>query len=127
MIMLAFIPWYICWAWLLNRYDFKPLEVMLLFGLTGLVAESTYDGVVNLGDLAGVGMWVFVYGLMVYLPALTVPEDRQAEPVNWYHLPVAIFLPLMFVIPFTFWVLYRLFELVLRRSPPWESSIRRGK
>ena len=28
--VLAFIPRFICWAWLLGRYDFNPLKVMLL-------------------------------------------------------------------------------------------------
>ncbi|MGD2163289.1 MAG: hypothetical protein PVG04_09350 [Anaerolineales bacterium] len=105
--VLAFIPWFICWAWMLGRYDFRPLEVMLLFGLTGLYAESTLDSVVNVEDLAGVGMWVFIYGLMVYLPALSVPSKREGQPPRWYDVPLAIFLPLIFVIPLVAWIIYR--------------------
>lgn len=112
--VLAFIPWFICWAWLLGRYDFKPLMVMLLFGLTGLIAESTLDSVVNLDDLAGIGMWVYVYGLMVYLPGSGVPVDRRASPVRWYHLPIAILLPLAFVVPLTLWLVYQACLLLLR-------------
>ncbi|MDF1499615.1 MAG: hypothetical protein P1P76_04005 [Anaerolineales bacterium] len=97
--VLAFIPWFICWAWMLGRYDFKPLEVMLLFGLTGLFAESTLDSIVNPEDLAGIGMWVYIYGLIVYLPALTVPQSRDVKPVRWYHIPVAVFLPMVFIFP----------------------------
>jgi hypothetical protein len=113
--VLVFIPWFICWAWLLGRYDFKPLEVVLFFGLTGLLAESTLDSMVNLEDIAGVAMWVYVYGFMVYLPAHTVPQERDARPVRWYHISVVILLPLIFIIPlaiFTFfqsskWIAHR--------------------
>jgi hypothetical protein len=120
--VLAFIPWFICWAWLLGRYDFKPLEVMLLFGLTGLIAESMLDGILNLEDLAGIGMWVFVYGLMVYLPALTVPGDRGAQPVRWYHIPVAIFLPLIFIIPLIPAMIYRLLQRLFGRISHRDSA-----
>ena len=97
--IVAFIPWILCWSWLLGRYDFKPGEVMLLFGLTGAIAEAGLDSAFGLEDIFGAGMWVFVYGLMVYLPALTVPPDRQVRPVRWYLVPVAILLPLVFIIP----------------------------
>jgi hypothetical protein len=113
--VLAFIPWFICWAWLMGRYDFKPLEVMLLFGLTGLIAEATLDSVVNLEDLAGVGMWVYIYGLMVYLPALTVPENRDVRPTRWYHVPLAVFIPLIFVFPFLIWLTYRVISFGFRK------------
>jgi hypothetical protein len=113
--VLAFIPWFICWAWMLGRFDFKPMEVMLLFGLTGLYAETTLDSVVSLEDLAGVGMWVYIYGLMVYLPALTIPEKRDARPPRWYHVPLAIVLPLFFIIPLALWAVYRSAAFILTR------------
>lgn len=124
--VLAFIPWFICWAWLLGRYDFKPLEVMLLFGLTGLFAESTLDSTLGLEDLAGAGMWVYIYGLMVYLPALTVPQSRDVKPARWYHIPVAVFLPLIFVIPLSIWLLYRLTSQVLNRLVQLRSGQKPG-
>lgn len=99
--VLAFIPWFVCWAWLLHRYDFRALEVMLLFGLTGAIAEATLDSSLGIADLGGVGMWVFVYGLMVYLPAHTIPVARRVRPARWYHVPLAVFLPLVFIVPFT--------------------------
>jgi hypothetical protein len=104
--VVAFIPWFICWAWLLGRYDFKPAEVMLLVGLTGTIAEATLDSVLGINDLVGMGMWVYVYGLMVYLPALTVPNDRDARPARWYLIPMAVFLPLVFVIPFVAYLVF---------------------
>jgi len=105
--VVAFIPWFICWAWLLGRYDFKPLEVFLLIGLTGTFAESTIN--FSWGNFAGVGMWVYVYGLMVYLPVHTIPRNRPVKPVKWYHCIAAVFLPLVFIIPFAayaaFWLI----------------------
>ena len=64
-------PMFVAWAWMLSRWDFSPLKVLLLFGLTGSLAEAS----LNWTSLIG-GFWVFVYGLMVYLPACTVPADR---------------------------------------------------
>jgi len=100
--VVAFIPWFICWAWLLGRYDFRPVEVMLLFGLTGTLAETLTFGLQN---LVGVGMWTYVYGLMVYLPANAVPDNRNVRPARWYHYIVAVLFPLIFIIPFAIWVL----------------------
>ncbi|HIJ73062.1 MAG TPA: hypothetical protein HPP83_03065 [Candidatus Hydrogenedentes bacterium] len=110
--VVAFIPWFICWAWLLNRYDFNPLEVMLLFGLTGTAAESITFGVKN---IAGVGMWVFVYGLMVYLPAHTVPQERESRDPRWWHWLLAVFLPLVFIFPFVVYVVYVIVRSVAGR------------
>jgi len=93
--VLVFVPWFLCWAWLLGRWDFKPLEVMLLFGLTGTLAETFTFGPAN---LPGVGMWTWVYGLMVYLPACTVPPDRPARPARWWVWLPAVFLPLVFIL-----------------------------
>lgn len=91
-ILFAFM--FIVWAWMLSRWDFSPLKVLLLFGITGSLAEAT----VNPTSLIG-GFWVFVYGLMVYLPTCTVPRDRGAKPVRWWHYPLAVFLPFLGVIP----------------------------
>ena len=92
--VVLFFFMFIVWAWMLSRWDFSPLKVLLLFGITGSLAEAT----LNPTSLIG-GFWVFVYGLMVYLPACTVPRDREARPVRWWHYPVAVFLPFLGVIP----------------------------
>ena len=98
----VFIPWFVCWAWLLGRYDFRPLEVVLLFGLTGTLAESLAFGYQHVAEI---GMWVFVYGLMVYLPVRSVPRMRAARPVRWWHCVMAVVLPLVFIVPFVICVL----------------------
>ena len=99
--VIAFVPLFLCWGWLLSRYDFHPPEVLLLFGLNGTLAETLSFGPQN---LIQVGMWTFVYGLMAYLPACTVPEDRPARPVRWWCWLLAVFLPLVFIIPLAVWL-----------------------
>jgi hypothetical protein len=102
--VIVFVPWFLCWAWLLSRYGFRPIEVMLLFGLTGTLAEAITFGLQN---LVGVGMWTFVYGLMIYLPAATVPEKRDVRTARWWHWLMAVVLPIFFVIPLALWLLWR--------------------
>ncbi len=92
--VVLFVFMFVVWAWMLSRWDFSPLKVLLLFGITGSLAEAT----INPTSLIG-GFWVFVYGLMVYLPACTVPRDRGARPLRWWHFPLAVFLPFLGVIP----------------------------
>jgi len=69
-------PMFLGWAWLLSRYDFSPNAVFLLFGLTGTFCEVSFGG---LQQFAAFGMWTFVYGLMVYLPAYCIRRDRAAR------------------------------------------------
>ena len=102
--VIAFVPFFLCWGWLLSRYDFRPIEVLLLFGLNGTLAETITFGPQN---LIQVGMWVWVYGLMAYLPGCTVPEERRASTVRWWHWLMAVFLPLVFIIPLVSWFVWR--------------------
>ena len=102
--VIAFVPLFLCWGWLLSRYDFRPIEVLLLFGLNGTLAETITFGPQN---LIQVRMWVWVYGLMAYLPACTVPEERGASIVRGWHWLMAVFLPLVFIIPLALWLLWR--------------------
>ena len=92
--VVLFVFMFMVWAWMLSRWDFSPLKVLLLFGITGSLAEAT----INPTSLIG-GFLVFVYGLMVYLPACTVPQERPARPLQWWHYPIAVFLPFLGVIP----------------------------
>jgi hypothetical protein len=92
--VVVFVPMFAAWAWMLSRWDFSPLKVLLLFGITGSIAEAS----MNPANLIG-GFWVFVYGLIVYLPACTVPVDRGAKPVRWWHYPLAVILPLLAAVP----------------------------
>ncbi len=94
--VVVFIPMFIGWAVLLRRYNFSPNAVLLLFGLTGITAEASFGGIQAFAEF---GLWIFVYGLMVYLPAYTLPSERGAKQPLWYHYVMAIFFPVLFSIP----------------------------
>lgn len=94
--VIVFIPWFIAWAWILDRYNFSPFWVFFLTGLNGLLAETLTFGLQHLGEF---GLWIFVYGLMVYLPAYTVPSDRRVLPHKFKHVLLAFIMPFLFSIP----------------------------
>ena len=94
--VIVFVPWFIAWAWILKRYEFSPFWVFVLFGLNGLFAESLTFGVQHLSEFA---LWIFVYGLMVYLPAYTIPTERGAQRPKLWHAALAFILPLLIGIP----------------------------
>ncbi len=94
--VIVFVPAFIVWAWLLGKYRFHPNAVLLLFGVTGTLAETLTFGAQNLGDL---GFWILVYGLMIYLPAYSVPDDRPAKTPGWGTHLTAILLPFPPMIP----------------------------
>jgi hypothetical protein len=116
--VIVFVPLFLCWGWLLSRYDFRPTEVLLLFGLNGMLAETITFGPQN---LIQIGMWVWVYGLMAYLPACTVPEERGARPARWWIWLMAVFLPLVFIIPLVLWLVWSgiatAWNFVTRKQP----------
>jgi hypothetical protein len=94
--VVVFVPMFIGWAFLLNRWDFSPALVFLLFGLTGTLAEVSFGGPAQFAQIA---MWTYVYGLMVFLPAYCIPAERDVKPLRWWHFPVAVLLPVVFSMP----------------------------
>jgi hypothetical protein len=96
--VIVFIPLFIAWAWMLGRWAFSPFWVFLLFGLNGLLAESLTFGAQHLGEFA---LWIFVYGLMVYLPAYCLPARRAARPPKPWHALLTLVLPFLAGIPWT--------------------------
>ncbi|MDX9755554.1 MAG: hypothetical protein RBU29_16440, partial [bacterium] len=88
--VIVFIPWFIAWAVLLSYYDFPASHVLLLFGITGLLAETLSFGLQNLGNA---GFWILVYGWMIYLPAYCIPANRGAKHPRWWMYPLAVLLP----------------------------------
>jgi hypothetical protein len=94
--VVVFVPMFVAWAVLLQRVDFRPSVVFLLFGLTGTLAEAGFGGAQAFAEIA---MWVFVYGLMVYLPAYCLPAERAARPPRGWHYALAVVLPFIFAIP----------------------------
>ncbi|MGB7537388.1 MAG: hypothetical protein WBM17_02500 [Anaerolineales bacterium] len=94
--VIVFVPMFAGWSLLLQRYDFSPNAVFLLFGLTGLSAEVSFSGTQAFLQF---GLWIFVYGLMVYLPAQAFPAGRGARKPPWWMYPAAVFLPVLFAVP----------------------------
>jgi|SRR5579875_1512034 len=93
--VIVFVPMFVVWSWLLARYSFSPLMVFVLFGLTGLLAEAISLGVYSLQ----IGFWVYVYGLMVYLPAYVAPPTCLARRPGWGAGLLAVVLPFVGAIP----------------------------
>lgn len=94
--VIVFIPWFVAWAWILKRYSFSPFWVFVLTGLNGLLAETLTFGLQHLSEF---GLWIFVYGLMTYLPAYTVPNERNAIQPKFWHGFLAFIMPFLFSIP----------------------------
>ena len=94
--VIAFVPMFAAWAWLLSRYDFRPAEVFLLFGLTGTLSEAITFGPQNLGMA---GFWVCVYGPMVWLPAYALPTRPSARRPRAWHYLLALILPIFCAMP----------------------------
>src|SRR5579875_3135425 len=93
--VIVFVPMFVVWSCLLARYSFSPLMVFVLFGLTGLLAEAISLGVYSLQ----IGFWVYVYGLMVYLPAYVAPPTCLARRPGWGAGLLAVVLPFVGAIP----------------------------
>lgn len=97
--VIVFIPGYIAWQYLLSRYDFTPNQVFLLYGFLGSTAEAW----INPSSFFG-GFWFFVYGLMIYLPAYSLPprpEARKPKPIHYiltWALPTVSAIPLVIVV-----------------------------
>jgi hypothetical protein len=91
-------PMFVGWAVLLWRYEFSPFAVFLLFGLTGTLAEMSFGP----QHALEFGLGIFVYGLMAYLRAYCVPDGRKVRVPRWWHYPLAVFAPFLFIplVPF---------------------------
>jgi len=85
-------------------------EYFLLFGLNGLFAESLTFGWQHWNEFA---LWIFVYGLMIYLPAYTAPAERGASPPRIWHGALAFLLPLLIGIPWAW-----LINIIFPEHPP---------
>jgi hypothetical protein len=91
--VVVFVPMFVGWAVMLWRYDFSPFSVFVLFGLTGTLSEMTFGP----QHALEFSLWIFVYGLMVYLPAYCVPAGRNARPPRWWMYPLAVIVPFLFL------------------------------
>jgi hypothetical protein len=83
--VVLFVPMFCIWAWILSYYDFSPEATFLLWGLSGTLLETIAGGPQHCLEI---GMWMFVYGLMIYLPAYAIPGDRDVKKPSWWHYPL---------------------------------------
>ena len=95
--VIVFVPMFIAWAVMLSWVDFTANQALLCFGLTGTIGESLFGGPQHMLEI---GMWMFVYGLMIYLPAYCLPRREKARTPRWYHFIIAALLPFVFAVPF---------------------------
>ena len=85
--VVVFLPMFAVWSWLLSRFVFAPAAVFLLFGANGILAELLLGG----PALLMAPFWIYVYGLMIYLPAFSFPVQPSARLPRWFHYPLAVF------------------------------------
>jgi hypothetical protein len=100
--VVVFVPMFAGWSILLSWRSFSPFSVLVLFGISGMLAESLSFGPQN---FLAAGFWILVYGLMVYLPASTVPAHRKPHARPWNY-PVAVVFPILCAIPVALVVLW---------------------
>src|SRR5262249_31280976 len=93
--VVVLIPMFVAWPWLLTRYMFHPTAVLVLYGVSGFLSEALSFG----ANLLQLGFWVYVYGLMVYLPAQVVPTPRAARSPGVGAVLLALVLPVAAAIP----------------------------
>lgn len=100
--VINFIGPFIFWALALKRYDFSPFETFTIFGISGVFAEVGFGGPQHFAEFA---LWIFVYGLMIFLPTYCLPPaaERGAKPPRFYMYPLMVFLPSLFV-PLVAWI-----------------------
>ena len=100
--VIVFIGTFVFWALALKRYDFSPFAAFLIFGISGVFAEVLFGGPNHFAEF---GLWIFVYGLMLFLPAYTIPPavERGAKQPKFYHYILMIFLPALFI-PLFAWI-----------------------
>jgi hypothetical protein len=94
--VIVFIPMFIAWAWLLNRYDFSSNAVFILFGITGTLSEWIAFGI---GTPISFAFWSFIYGLMIYLPAYSLPANRAVRVPRLQHAIWAVIFPILCSVP----------------------------
>lgn len=100
--VIVFVPMFLVWGWLLKRWAFTPTAAALLFGITGVISESLAFGEQN---PLMIPVWIFIYGLMVYLPAYSLPAERGASKARPQHFLLALILPILGTIPVVLFLL----------------------
>ena len=91
------LPMFAAWTWLAFRWRFTANEAFALFGVIGIYAEK---------HPAEFAFWVFVYGLMVWLPAYCLPDREQLPRPRLLQYALAIAVPIAAAAPVVFLLLH---------------------
>ncbi len=85
--VIVIAPMFFVWSRLLAKFRFRPACVFLLFGVNGVLAEFLTGG----GPAFLMApFWIFIYGLMIFLPAYSYSTSVETPEPSWYHYPIAI-------------------------------------
>lgn len=95
--VIVFIPMVVVWAYLLSRRNYNAGEAFLYFGMGGILAELVYN--FNPLPLMAAGLWVFIYGYMVYTPAIIVFGNEEKFSFSFRRAGFAILLSFLAAIP----------------------------
>ena len=74
--IIALLPVFLIFSFYIQKFKPSPYKAFLYFGVIGTLAETTIGGFLSLLQF---GMWIFVYGLMIYLPAHQNNEFSQKD------------------------------------------------
>jgi len=96
------IPMFIVLALLVKKLSISASHVFLLFGITGWITEIIFGGIVN---IFMVGIWIPIYGLMVYLPALSIEKKGAKSRPSVLEYTGIIILPYLVSIPVAYLIL----------------------
>lgn len=75
--VIVFVPMFFMLGYILKKYDISPFGAFLLFGIVGVIAEIGFSGP---STAINTPFWIFVYGLMVYLPAHYFVRTERKKP-----------------------------------------------
>lgn len=64
--VVVLLPIFIIFGFVIKHFRLTPNKAFIVFGIIGVLAEMTIGG---LFSLLMFSLWIFVYGLMVYLPS----------------------------------------------------------
>ncbi len=76
--VIAFVPMFVVLGFILKKYAISPFGALILWGIVGTLAEVMFGGP---QALLNAGSWIFVYGLMVYLPAHVFVNMERKKPL----------------------------------------------
>jgi hypothetical protein len=93
--VIVFIPQFVLLAIFTKAYRSDPAHVFLMYGLCGFIGEGLAFGFVH--NLWGLPFWIFVYGMIAYVPTYVLQTDPNRPVARlWHHV-----LALVVIVPVT--------------------------